>query len=73
MKASFWGAGLQMELDDGSGLGESDVRLYLCLKYVPSDKTAKLPTIEQAEQVSIKMLDNLEQWLKRGGTPLLRE
>ena len=64
VKASPWGDGLEMELDDGSAFWDTDVRLYLCIKYVPSDKTVKLPTVEKAKQMSMKMLDNLEQWLK---------
>ena len=68
VEASPWGDGLEMKLDDGSSFWGPDVCLYLCIKYVPSDKTAKLPTAEKAKEMFMKMLDNLEPWLKDGKT-----
>ena len=64
----MWGSdGLKMKLDDGSAFLPG-VCLYLCINYVPSDKTAKLPTVEKAKEMFMKMLDNLEPWLKDGKT-----
>ncbi len=53
-----------MKLDDGSVSYGPDVHLYLEIRYNSSEGAAKLPTEENAKQLFLKMLDNLEPWLK---------
>lgn len=60
VKVGKWGDGVQMELDDGSSWNSP---LYLCIKYVPFDKSIT-PTEKESKASFARMLNVIEKCLK---------
>ncbi len=56
-----WGDGIEMKLDDGSSWNSP---LYLCIKYVPFDKS-KTPTEKESEASFARILNVLGKCLKK--------
>lgn len=65
LKTSIWGHGLEMEIDDGSAIYDTNVRLGLHINYLPN-QTVKPLTEAEAKQMSMKMFDKLGSRLSDG-------
>lgn len=72
VKVAKWGEGIQMTLTDGSRFWTPDVSLYLNIIYLPfapqgtdgGQTTGKVPALDDAGKMFMKMLDQLDGWLR---------
>lgn len=62
VKVNHWGNGIQMALDDGTQWWTKDGTFYLCIKYVPFEKST-LPSLDNSREVFNGILDVMDGWL----------